>query len=52
MQTNYPDKHKVREVTQRHWAKRTPPPSPADYRRELGWGLVQGERLAQRTSRA
>jgi hypothetical protein len=47
MQTNHPDKYKVRQFMQQRQAQRTPPPSPEETRRQLGWGLVEAERACK-----
>lgn len=44
MQSNHPDKQKVREFMQQRQAQKLPPPTPEEVRRELGWGLVDAER--------
>lgn len=44
MQANHPPKEQVRSYLQQRAAVRTPPPSPEQIRRELGWGLVQPPR--------
>jgi len=39
-----PTKEQVRAWQQRRLAQRTPPPSPDQIKRELGWGLVRAAR--------
>ncbi|WP_167399975.1 hypothetical protein [Massilia violaceinigra] len=41
-QTTKPDKRQVRDYMDRrtHPEQDDPPPTPADIRRELGWGLI------------
>ncbi len=43
-QANHPPKEAVRAHMQQRAAARTPPPSPEQIRRELGWGLVPQHR--------
>jgi hypothetical protein len=38
-QTTHPSKEQVRQFMQRRRVDRTPPPSPDQIRRELGWHL-------------
>lgn len=38
-QTTHPSKEEVRAWLKREVAAKTPPPTPEDIRRELGWGL-------------
>ena len=47
-QANHPDKAKVREVMQRHTKERTPPMTPEQFRRELGWHLIQPDKRTVR----
>lgn len=42
-QTSKPSNQQVREWMQRRQVDRTPPPTPEQIRRELGWGLVEAE---------
>jgi hypothetical protein len=44
MQANHPPKEQVRSYLQKRATVRTPPPSPEQIRRELGWELVQPPR--------
>jgi hypothetical protein len=45
-QTNHPDKQVVRSWMQQRLVQRTPPPSPEETRRQLGWELIEAERAA------
>ena len=38
--TNHPPKHLVREYLERRSKDTTPPPTPEEIRRQLGWGLL------------
>lgn len=40
MQANHPPKEKVREHMERRVLEESPPPTPDEIRRELGWHLV------------
>lgn len=40
-QVTKPTKEQVRTLMERHRADRTPPLSPEQFRRELGWGLIK-----------
>jgi len=42
-QASKPSKEQVRQWTQQRQVLRTPPPSPEEVRRELGWVLIQAE---------
>lgn len=42
-QTSKPSHQQVREWMQQRQMLRTPPPSPEEVRRELGWVLIQAE---------
>jgi hypothetical protein len=47
----HPPKHLVREYLERRKADPTPPPSPEEIRRQLGWGLLLPEfKLAESRS--
>jgi hypothetical protein len=46
-QTTHPPKEIVREVMRRHREEKTPPLSPQEFRRQLGWELVEDDRKAQ-----
>lgn len=52
-QTSKPSQQQEREWMQKRQAERTPPPSPEQIRRQLGWDLVAAEAEArmQRTGR-
>lgn len=39
-----PTKEQVRKWMQDRQAQRTAPPSPEEIRRQLGWGMVQGQK--------
>lgn len=39
--TTHPSKEQVRALMERHRADGTPPLSPEQIRRELGWGLLK-----------
>lgn len=39
-----PDKRLTREYLERRTHEETPPPSPEDIRRELGWALIPHNR--------
>jgi hypothetical protein len=41
-----PSKEQVRTWMRQQIAKRCPPPSPEQIRRELGWNLIAAERKA------
>ncbi len=43
-QTTRPTKENVRAFTQRRAQARTPPPTPAEIRRQLGWNMIRDER--------
>ena len=38
--TNHPPKHLVREYLERRTKDTTPPPTPEEIRRQLGWGML------------
>jgi hypothetical protein len=38
--TSHPPKHLVREYLERRSKDTTPPPTPEEIRRQLGWGLL------------
>lgn len=40
-QTTRPDKQRVRDLLQQHIKEKTPPMSPEQIKRELGWGLLK-----------
>lgn len=40
-QTTNPSKEAVRAFTQRRARALTPPPTPEEIRRQLGWGLIK-----------
>jgi hypothetical protein len=40
MQQNRPTKEQVRAYTQQRAKAQTPPPSPEEVRRQLGWGML------------
>lgn len=40
MTTTQPSKEQIRIWTKQRSLSRLPPPSPAEVRRQLGWGLV------------
>jgi len=40
MQPNKPTKEAVRSYTQQRTREKSPPPTPEQIRRQLGWGLV------------
>jgi hypothetical protein len=40
MQTTKPTKEQVREHMERRTMEETPPPTPDEIRRELGWHLI------------
>lgn len=40
-QVTKPTKEQVRTLMEKHRADRTPPLSPEQFRRELGWGLIK-----------
>lgn len=42
--TTHPPKEQVRAWSVRRRTERTPPPSPDQIRRELGWDLVRQEK--------
>jgi hypothetical protein len=44
MQTNKPTQQKLRSYLASRHGSKTPPPSPSEIRRQLGWGLVQAAR--------
>lgn len=37
--TSHPPKHLVREYLERRAREASPPPSPEEIRRQLGWGM-------------
>jgi hypothetical protein len=39
-----PNKEAVRKFMQQRQKDRTPPPSPEEIRRQLGWGLIAAQR--------
>lgn len=43
-QTTHPPKERVREYLERHRAEKTPPISPEQARRELGWQMIKDEK--------
>jgi hypothetical protein len=45
-QVTHPPAQLVREYMQRRFQERTPPPAPADIRRQLGWELIEAERAS------
>jgi hypothetical protein len=46
-QTSKPDRELLRNWMQQRQVAVTPPPSPEEVRRQLGWGLVEAEREAK-----
>jgi hypothetical protein len=38
--TSHPPKHLVREYLERRSKDTTPPPTPEEIRRQLGWGML------------
>lgn len=46
--TTHPTKEAVRKLMAKHREEKTPPLSPEEYRRELGWELIEAEREAQK----
>lgn len=51
-QTSKPSNEQVRSWMRQRQAERTPPPSPEQIRRELGWQLVEAERgMTNRSNR-
>lgn len=50
-QTSKPTNEQVRNWMQQRQADRSPPPSPEQIRRELGWGLVEAQRAGQKQPR-
>lgn len=38
--TSHPPKHLVREYLERRAKDPTPPPTPEEIRRQLGWGML------------
>jgi hypothetical protein len=38
--TSHPPKHLVREYLERRAKEASPPPSPEEIRRQLGWGML------------
>jgi hypothetical protein len=45
--TTKPSPAKVRNWMHQRQVERTPPPSPEQVKRELGWGLIEAERAAK-----
>jgi hypothetical protein len=43
-QTTHPSKEQVRHHMQQRAQQRTPPPSPDEIRRQLGWHLIPSNR--------
>jgi hypothetical protein len=39
-QANHPSKYEIRKYLERRTQEKTPPPSPEEIRRQLGWGLL------------
>lgn len=50
-QTSKPTNEQVRNWMRQRQADRSPPPSPEQIRRELGWGLVEAQRGKTNTGR-
>jgi hypothetical protein len=50
-QTSKPSNQQVRSWMQQRQADKSPPPSPEEIRRQLGWGLVEAEREAVHTGK-
>lgn len=50
-QTTKPSNQQVRSWMQQRQVDRTPPPSPDQVRRELGWQMVEAERETNRIKR-
>jgi hypothetical protein len=46
-QTTHPSKEQVRILMAKHREERTPPLSPEEFRRQLGWEMLKDEREAQ-----
>jgi len=46
-----PDKHVVRGYMDRRSHERTPPPTPEEIRRQLGWGVVDDKRIRDNRDR-
>jgi hypothetical protein len=46
-----PTNEQVRSWMQQRQADRSPPPAPDEIRRQLGWGLVEAERVETNKSR-
>lgn len=44
MQQTKPTKEQVRAYQQQRLREKTPPPSPDEIRRQLGWGMLWGDR--------
>jgi hypothetical protein len=44
--TRQPNKEQVRAFMQQRQKEKSPPPSPEEIRRMLGWGLVEAQRKA------
>jgi len=47
MQATHPDKQIVRQYMQQRRDERTPPPSPERVREQLGWRMIEDERLGR-----
>lgn len=45
-QVTRPTQQQIREYMQQRALARTPPPPPAEIRRQLGWELIEAERQA------
>ncbi|MBD8531521.1 MULTISPECIES: hypothetical protein [unclassified Massilia] len=50
-QTSKPTNEQVRNWMQQRQADRSPPPTPDEIRRQLGWNLVEAEREKTNRSR-
>jgi hypothetical protein len=50
-QTSKPSQEQVRNWMQQRQADRSPPPTPEQIRRQLGWQLIEAERRETNTSR-
>jgi len=50
--TSHPPKHLVREYLERRSKDTTPPPTPEEIRRQLGWGLLMPSDDRINTSRS
>lgn len=49
--SNRPTNEQVRSWMQQRQADRSPPPTPEEIRRQLGWRLVEAERETNRSKR-